>query len=267
MPRIDNHCLKCGQSNGAKGDFCPRCGWKYSDPIVSTPAPTPVPTPAPAVVSSNPNQPVPAPAATNPKGGSFMKKVVNIILVIFGIIFLIGLIMGSGWFIRGCTFNNNVVSETIPAVDVTAVETTTAAVPTDNTATTAAAVDNAGATVPAETTAASTDVAFKPEVAKGETISANKEFQVQAGDVVSGDIYYVTADDVAVPIMDDDSTTALITYFTEGARLRTGDTWSVYLVHQPSQTEIDNLIAEKQKENFERVDYILFPATQAESSK
>lgn len=117
------------------------------------------------------------------------------------------------------------------------------------------------------TTSGSTNDSFKPKVANGETISANKEFQVKAGDVVSGDVYYVTADDVAVPIMDDDSTTALIVYFTEGARLRTGDNWSVYLVHQPSQTEIDNLIAEKQKENFERVDYILFPETQKQSSK
>jgi hypothetical protein len=35
MARIDNHCPHCGEDNGAKGDFCPRCGARYTDPITN----------------------------------------------------------------------------------------------------------------------------------------------------------------------------------------------------------------------------------------
>jgi len=193
---------------------CTKCGkpTRYADGICQSCRRTPV-TPAPAVVSSNPNQPVSASAVTNPKGGNFMKKVISIILMVFGIIFLVGVILGSGWLMRGCT--------AIPAAGIIPVitETTTAAttvaiVPTavpTNIPTAFPAETTAAAVTSADVTIASIDGTKQP----GLDIPMETWVFVKAGSLVSADVALYDGDNnnEKSPFYDNEESTADFVYF------------------------------------------------------
>jgi len=228
-------------------------------PVVPTPVvPTPV-VPAPVVptpVVPAPVVPTPVPAATpagyasvtsrkpNQKGGNNMKTLINvlegIVMTLFGLILLVVLL--------------NLVGCNTTKFATTAAPAATTAAPAATTAAPAATTVPA----PAVTTAATDNIL--PVVAKGLNIGSEQMFLVEPGDVVVGDIAVINNDNTREPLYDNDPATALVTVFQTQTWVWTE--WGCFVDKQASQSEIDQLVADKKQDvqNYREVILINWPS-------
>lgn len=95
MARTKNHCPHCGEDNGAKGNFCPRCGKLYVDQPVDSDLNSP------ATADANVKKTEPKEKTKNIKekilGGFIMDRNTSIIAGLTVIV--LALILGLSWFL------------------------------------------------------------------------------------------------------------------------------------------------------------------------
>ena len=251
MTRPVTKCPDCGERIYRKDPiFCPECGLDLRKKPETTSVGSGaflIPVPAPVVPA--PVVPTPVPAATpagyasvtsrkpNQKGGNNMKTLINvlegIVMTLFGLILLVVLLN-----LVGCN-TTKFATTAAPAATTAAPAATTVPAP----AVTTAATDN-----------------ILPVVAKGLNIGSEQMFLVEPGDVVVGDIAVINNDNTREPLYDNDPATALVTVFQTQTWVWTE--WGCFVDKQASQSEIDQLVADKKQDvqNYREVILINWPS-------
>lgn len=115
-------CSNCGKPTRYKDGICRSCRTIPTTPVA------PAVTPAPGVIGNTTPTVTPTTTPVVVNNGGKKMKIIKTILEVLGVILLIGLIMGSGWLIRGCVYN------TIPAATDVIIDDDTDATATETSA-------------------------------------------------------------------------------------------------------------------------------------
>lgn len=99
-----------------------------------------------------------------------------------------------------------------------------------------------------------------PVVNNGINVGSKEKYLVEAGDCVVGDIAVVNTDGTREALYDNDAGTALVTVFQQNTWIYAE--WGCFVSKQASQSEIDQLVADKQQsvENYNGVIFTTWPS-------